>query len=100
MTATTTNTINCQICSAPTVVFDAKQKHCPTCGQLSTEAYKATAQLRKALKLASAVLSVGGSAPATTNDTVRRLAEKVAGLNESSATTWALVAVLMNGESE
>lgn len=94
--ATASKLINCQICGTETMVFDAKQKHCPHCGQLDGEVFKTAAQLRKALKLSMAVAACGGSAPDTINKTVRRLAEKAAGLPESSDATWAMVAVLLN----
>ena len=71
--------------------------------QPKTEVFIAKARLRKALKLAKVIVQAGGSADAISHPvdsiTTRRLAEKVAGVNESSDATWAMVAVLLEGDA-
>lgn len=61
--------------------------------------FKAANQLRKALKLATVIGAVGGTAEQIKEAPVRRLAEKVAGVGESSNTTWAMVTVLLEGDA-
>lgn len=61
--------------------------------------FKAANQLRKALKLATVIGAVGGTVEQIGEAPVRRLAEKVAGVSESSNTTWAMVAVLLEGDA-
>lgn len=92
--------VKCAICAVDTMVFDGKKKHCPTCAQLPGEAFKAAAQLRKAIKLATVMAMNGGSSVDINSALVRRFAEKIAEVPESSDTTWALVGVLMQGGAE
>lgn len=98
--STEATTIKCAICATDTMIFDGKQKHCPICAALPGEAFKAAAQLRKAIKLATTLAMVGGKSSETTCATTRRLTEKVADVPESSDITWALAAVLMQGGAE
>ena len=60
--------------------------------------FKAANQLRKALKLAKVIVTVNG-ADSINDPAVRRLAETVAGVSFSSNTTWAMVAVLLEGDA-
>ena len=61
--------------------------------------FKAANQLRKALKLAPVLIACGGTVESCADSTVRRLVEKIAGIGESSNTTWAMVAVLLEGDA-
>lgn len=97
-TKATAKTIPCKICTVETMVFHG-EKHCPRCGAGGAEVFKSAARLEKALKLAQTMAAVGADATAIHNTTTRRLAEKIAGVNESSDATWAMVAVLLKGNA-
>lgn len=99
MEETKVPTIKCGICTRDVLALH-KEKFCHDCGQNDAEVFKSAARLKKALKLAMVLASTGGNAADIHNASVRRLAEKVAGVNKSSDATWAMVAVLMSGEDE
>lgn len=84
----------CLICG--TTNLEEAARNCETCGALCGDAHKAIAQLKKALKLHDTVVALGGDATKvlTFPEITLRLAEKVAGVSESSEVTWAMVAFL------
>lgn len=60
------------------------------------EEFKIVARYRKARKLTRTLLDAGASTPEVVESTpMRRLAERLAEVNESSDVTWALVAEML-----
>lgn len=95
MTTTTTDW-RCSICASPKQP-DEKSRYCVQCAQNDGDAFRAIAQLKKAIKIHDVLVRFGGlpsdRVPMISNEG-RRVFEREAGVSESSDTTWAMVAYL------
>ncbi len=92
--------VACRICTLEFVPDNGARKHCEVCRHLPGDLHKTVNQLRKAFKIAQAMIARGGSpvdcmhGPAV----MRRSVEELAEVDKSSDETWALAAVLMSGK--
>lgn len=96
MTTTTKDVRRCNVCGTDEMPADERARNCGVCKDLPGEAFKAVAQVRKAIALHDVIVKFGGDPTMGTRfpPISRRLAEHIAGVTESSDITWALVSFL------